>query len=137
MADTNLSDDDVKLVRFVLLTVKREDERILESGDILVTENLDGSGFDAWIIGKYVRKYDIRQEDHKYLRVYFEVLERYSKEPFRHEQKQVRVLEEIRDAIRDKGERPVVVHTQAPPPPAGAAGATGATGTVGTAGTTP
>jgi hypothetical protein len=39
------------------------------------------------------------EEDKKYLRVYYEVLERYPREKFRHEEQQIRVLEQIRDRI--------------------------------------
>ena len=38
-------------------------------------------------------------EDKKYLRVYFEVLERYQREKFRYEEEQIDVLREIRDCI--------------------------------------
>jgi hypothetical protein len=38
-------------------------------------------------------------EDKKYLRVYFEVLERYPREKFKFEEQQIKVLEEIRDEV--------------------------------------
>jgi hypothetical protein len=38
-------------------------------------------------------------EDKKYLRVYYEVLERYPREKFKYEEQQIRVLEEIRDKL--------------------------------------
>jgi hypothetical protein len=42
------------------------------------------------------------EEDKKYLRVYFEVLDRYVREDFRYEEDQIDVLKEIRDALRKK-----------------------------------
>ena len=39
------------------------------------------------------------EKDKKYLRVYFEVLARYDRECFRYEERQIEVLEEIRDRI--------------------------------------
>jgi hypothetical protein len=42
------------------------------------------------------------EEDKKYLRVYYEVLERYKREKFRYEEDQIDVLREIRDAIAEK-----------------------------------
>jgi hypothetical protein len=48
----------------------------------------------------------IDEEDKKYLRVYYEVLDRYPREKFKHEEQQIKVLEEIRAAIgkaRDGG----------------------------------
>jgi len=38
-------------------------------------------------------------EDKKYLRVYYEVLERYPREKFKYEEQQIRVLEEIRNKL--------------------------------------
>lgn len=116
MADKNLSDDNLKLVRYILLLIKREHECILSSGYELVDDDTDDSGFNARIIAEYVRGHRLEEDDRKYLRVSYEVLERYAKQPFRHEQKQVAVLEQIRDAIREKNARPpVTVYTPAPP----------------------
>jgi hypothetical protein len=42
------------------------------------------------------------EQDKKYLRVYYEVLDRYPREKFKHEEQQIRVLEEIRDRLPDK-----------------------------------
>jgi len=42
---------------------------------------------------------ELDEEDKKYLRVYFEVLERYPRERFRYEERQIEVLEQIRDKI--------------------------------------
>ena len=40
------------------------------------------------------------EEDKKYLRVYFEVLDRYDREEFKYHERQIEVLEEIRDRIK-------------------------------------
>ena len=40
------------------------------------------------------------EQDKKYLRVYYEVLDRYPREKFKHEEQQIRVLEEIRDSLK-------------------------------------
>jgi len=63
-----------------------------------------------WIDKSYAQEYwtdsekggylsGIPHEDKKYLRVYFEVLERYPREKFKYEEQQIRVLEEIRDKL--------------------------------------
>jgi hypothetical protein len=39
------------------------------------------------------------EDDKKYLRIYYEVLERYPRERFRYEERQIEVLEQIRDKI--------------------------------------
>ena len=54
--------------------------------------------------GSYKYKRDgkligLPEDDKKYLRVYFEVLDRYVREEFRYEEDQIDVLKEIRDAI--------------------------------------
>jgi len=41
-------------------------------------------------------------EDKKYLRVYYEVLERYPREKFKYEEQQIRILEDIRDSLAIK-----------------------------------
>src|SRR5262249_61980068 len=43
-------------------------------------------------------------DDKKYLRVYYEVLERYPREKFKYEEQQIRVLEEIRDRVASQGD---------------------------------
>jgi hypothetical protein len=40
------------------------------------------------------------EHDKKYLRVYYEVLDRYPREKFKHEEQQIRVLEQIRDQLK-------------------------------------
>lgn len=47
-----------------------------------------------WVIHK------LPEDDKKYLRVYFEVLERYDREEFKYHERQIEVLEEIRDRIK-------------------------------------
>ena len=42
------------------------------------------------------------EDDKKYLRVYYEVLDRYPREKFKHEEQQIRVLEQIRDNLQPK-----------------------------------
>ena len=68
---------------------------------------------DKWLKyhgGKYVKEVDINgvktlvlkelpHDDKKYLRVYYEVLDRYPRERFKYEERQIEVLEEIRDNL--------------------------------------
>jgi len=42
---------------------------------------------------------DLPHEDKKYLRLFFEVLERFPREDFKHEERQIEVLEQIRDRL--------------------------------------
>jgi hypothetical protein len=51
--------------------------------------------FDGYLTG-------FPPDDKKYLRVFYQVLERYPREKFRHDERQIEVLEEIRDRIPSK-----------------------------------
>ena len=42
----------------------------------------------------------LKEDDKKYLRVFFEVLQRYPREKFKYEERQIEVLEEIRNKIK-------------------------------------
>ncbi len=48
--------------------------------------------FDGYLTG-------FPHEDKKYLRVFYEVLERFPREKFRHDERQIEVLEDIRDRM--------------------------------------
>ena len=131
--DKDLHDDMLKLVRYKVLFVRREYEYAFPEQEDLVSDNMDGSAFTAWKIAEFIqdlhrqttrvplkwkdKNYPPREfikdgylngiphEDKKYLRVYFEVLERYPREKFKYEEQQIKVLEEIRDQLggSDKG----------------------------------
>jgi hypothetical protein len=61
-----------------------------KGGKLLATYN-DSKG--KWYITAFP------EDDKKYLRVFFEVLDRYDREKFKYEERQIEVLEEIRDKI--------------------------------------
>ena len=42
---------------------------------------------------------ELPEDDKKYLRVYYEVLQRFPREEFKYQQRQIEVLEEIRDRM--------------------------------------
>jgi hypothetical protein len=132
--DKDLRDDMLKLVRYKVLFVKREYEHAFPEREDLVSENMDGAAFTAWKVAEFIqelqqeglrvsekwRKYgggryveqvdghlvlrELPHEDKKYLRVFYEVLDRYPREKFKHEEQQIRVLEEIRDTLRDNSD---------------------------------
>ncbi len=135
--DTNLNDDLLKLVRFKILFVKRDYEHAFPEQEELVWDNLDGTAFTAWKIAEFIQRLGknetpvpdkwfhkrypgdhyvkngylagFPEEDKKYLRVYYEVLDRYHREKFRYEEQQVDVLREIRDRMPERpsgGDRP-------------------------------
>ena len=124
--DKDLHDDMLKLVRYKVLFVRREYEVAFPEKEDLVPDNMDGAAFTAWKIAEFIqdvekklvrapqkwvdKKYPremkagdfldtIPHEDKKYLRVYYEVLERYPREKFKYEEQQIKVLEDIRDKL--------------------------------------
>ncbi len=99
--DTNLQDDMLKLVRYKILSVERENERVLHDGEALVHDNMDGTDFAAWKIAEFIQTQqpDLRHSEKKYLRVYYEILKRYPREKFKFEEKQIEVLREIKDCL--------------------------------------
>jgi len=134
MRDKDLSDDQLKLVRYKVLFVKRDYETAFPEKEELVPDNMTGDAFCAWKVAEFIqrlsdkktyipsdwRKGDkpkypeeakytehtkdgwvllgLPERDKKYLRVFFEVLERYVREE--DEDTEVDVLREIRDEIK-------------------------------------
>ena len=101
MADKNLSDDMIKLVEYSILTIDRGEERLL-TGDRpklkLVKRNTTGEAFASWVISEELD--DPKDgEQNEYLRVYYNVLDRWPKQDLEFEEKQLDYLEGIRDAL--------------------------------------
>jgi hypothetical protein len=93
----------------------------------IVSENMDGTAFTAWKVAEFMQALErgetevprrwreknypsgdctsdgklkkLPEDDKKYLRVYYEVLDRYPREKFKYEENQIRVLEQIRDKM--------------------------------------
>lgn len=78
MPDTDLSDAKLKLARYTLLTVKPGAEEILDRGSLLLRGRSDPSGLHARIVRGYLQEHDLPAGDEDFLRVYFDVLSRYT-----------------------------------------------------------
>jgi hypothetical protein len=126
--DTNMSDDMVKLVRFTIVTIKRDDEHVLGEGkgpddedspappryriargEKIVTENMTDDSFSAWVISEYFQKdhhEPVDADDKKYLRVYHEVLKRWAKQDRKFEKNQLESLAGIEDALKKIAAKP-------------------------------
>lgn len=132
--DKDLRDDLLKLVRYKILFVKREYEHAFREQEELIAENIDATTFATWKVAEFVQrlangdtkipakwaarnyppdepKYRIGdtlkglpEEDKKYLRVFYEVVERYPREKFKFEEQQIEVLQQIRDTIKSEAE---------------------------------
>ena len=128
--DRDLQDNMLKLVQYRILFVKREYEHVFGEAEEMVHDNMDGTAFVGWKIAEFMQKLrdnlidvpkawaakrypgaecvkngklvDLPADDKKYLRVYFEVQERYAREKFRFEETQVDVLREIAQRLQRK-----------------------------------
>jgi hypothetical protein len=127
MSDTDLSGKNtLKLVRYKILFIKRDYETAFPEVEELVADSMDDNAYTAWKVAEFIQrlgkhktlvptkwgqKYPPKEyrngdillgfpeEDKKYLRVYFEVLARYDREEFKYHERQIEVLEEIRDKL--------------------------------------
>ena len=114
-AQTNLDDDMVKLVAYTIVSLKRDKEKVMEEGEgtILVKDRMTSKTFTAWIIGKYFQeKKDVLNKEYsgedkedelkallKYLRVHYVVSYRWPRQPLEYEEREIAVLEGIRNKI--------------------------------------
>lgn len=100
--DTNLSDDMVKLVRYSVVSIKRDDEKPLLVGkEKVFDDNLDGEAFTTWVTSEVANAHGLSAEDRKYLRVSYEVLGRWPKQDRKYEQRQLEKLKGIQEAIEN------------------------------------
>ena len=129
MADQNLRDDMLKLVQYHILFLKRGYEHAFPEQDELVADNLDAGSYMGWKIAAFIQQlreqrhttvparwkqyppHDPRyrdgntlvgfpEADKKYLRVSYQVLDRWPRQAFKFEEKQISVLEQIRDQLQ-------------------------------------
>ena len=133
MPDTNLSDDLLKLIRYKILFIKRDYEYAFPEKEELVFDNMTDSAFTAWKVAEFIQSLDtievpekwlkkvppypsgrkiingkevihtLDETDKKFLRVYFEVLQRYAREKLAYEEDQLDALRGIITAIEKHG----------------------------------
>jgi hypothetical protein len=129
--DTDLSDDMLKLVRYKVLFVKRGYEVAFPEKEEFVSDNVSDTTFIGWKLAEFTQHLDeievprtwrekeypkpvggngpdgmihsLPEEDKKYLRVFYEVMARYTRNKLNHRKRELDVLEGIRNAIRDLG----------------------------------
>jgi len=139
MTDTNLNNDQVKLVEYSIVSIERDRERKLYETEKIVVDNMTGEAFATWVIAEFVQEqpHRVTHQEKKYLRVYYNVLDSWARESLHFESKQLDALEGIRRAIvqccadprfvaRLTGraeERPPAAPPRPAPPPAVAAAA--------------
>jgi hypothetical protein len=126
MPDMDLSDDLLKLVRYKILFVKRNYECAFGEVEEILHDHLTESDFKGWKLAEFAetvpslqsthlpskwRKYlcenggCLRHEDRKYLRVYFEVLDRFPREELRYEEQTLDRLQGIEYQLKRIGSK--------------------------------
>ncbi len=134
MPDTNLNDDMLKLVRYKILFVKRDYEHAFGEVEELVKENTTATAYAGWKIAEFIQHLDERNTplpkkwkekdypseakhksgdwllglpdgDKKYLRVFFEVLDRYVREKLEYEEDHLSILRSQSKALQDIRDR--------------------------------
>jgi len=130
MRDTDLSDHTMlKLVRYKILFIKRKFEVAFQEREELIADDMTEPSYCTWKIAEFIQDLAERktkipsqwgekyppcekqyregnillgfpESDKKFLRVYFEVLDRYQREKLHKDERQIEVLEEIRDRLR-------------------------------------
>jgi len=125
--DIDLNDDMNKLVRYSVICVDRDNEVVLESlRETLVHDRMDERGFTAWKVAEFSNRMvnekveappewltkppvgvvisgtklkALGPEQNKFLRVSFQVVDRFPRERFWYEEKQISALERIAQAV--------------------------------------
>jgi hypothetical protein len=108
----NLDDETVKLVAYTIVSVKRDEEKVMpQSGDsIVITERMSEQTFIAFVIARYMQSDYYRNlppgeklapQDQKYLRVDYTVAHRWPLQPREFEQRQIETLQEIKVALEE------------------------------------
>jgi len=118
--------DQLRLVRFKVLFLKRDLEVAFPEQEELVVEEIPKEGFISWKIAEFIQQMargEVRQpgkwkdknyppdvkggnvmslpdKDKRFLRIYCQVLDTYERERMNYERDQIDVLKEIRDAIK-------------------------------------
>jgi hypothetical protein len=112
---TDLTDDNVKLVAYTIVSLKRDKERIMEGGkdSMIVIDNLTDEAFVGSILAKYLQqsvpdpanpgktilRSQLYKKELKYLRVYYVVSHRWPREPIKFEEREIDVLQGIRNNL--------------------------------------
>ena len=103
MADNSLSNDQVKVVQYTILSIKPDDEHALKGFEAgpktrVVTDNMTGEDFTSWVISEYFGDPGheaIPDDDRKYVRVSYAVTSSFAPEDANYPKEQIAVLKEI------------------------------------------
>lgn len=102
-----LRDSEVKLIGYFIVSVRPGRERLLPKGTdtIVITDNMSDEAFTGYVVARYFQSVGFRElsldertdveADRRYLRVHFNVVRRWPREPRKYDERQIAVLEEI------------------------------------------
>lgn len=103
MYDTNLHDDLVKLVEFTIVSIQRDEEKILQpTQQFLETDDLTDDAFSNARVAEWVRDNtaEAKKVDLESVRVSYRVLNRWPKQDLRKDERTVNALEKIAEKIK-------------------------------------
>lgn len=103
MRNTDLMNDNVKLVQYTIVSVVRGNEGILTQGEQIVADAITDDGFISYVVAEYVQKYNITPLEAQNLRVYFSVLDSWPKASLHYEEKQLEILSQIAGGVNPGG----------------------------------
>ena len=89
--NTNL----IKLIRYVVVTIVRGDEHVVDAGLKIATEAMTSEAFVAWVVSELGGRPAHPLDADQYLRVNYRVLESWPKQDLNYEEKQLRLLNGI------------------------------------------
>lgn len=95
----DLNNDLIKLIRYVVVTIVRGDEQVVESGLKIATEAMTSEAFVAWVVSELGGRPAYPLDADQYLRVTYRVLESWPKQDLNYEEKQLRLLHGIERCI--------------------------------------
>src|SRR5689334_8504251 len=99
MGNQDLNDNNIKLVKYTIVCIDRKHERVLHTDERIVIDPMSHAAFASWMIAEYLQSEPISDEEKKYLRVSFDVLDSWPREAFTYKERQIEVLEQIRDKL--------------------------------------
>jgi hypothetical protein len=99
MGNKDLNNNNIKLVKYTIVCIDRKHERVLRADERIVIDPMSHAAFASWMIADYLQSEHISDEEKKYLRVSFDVLDSWPREAFTYKERQIEVLEQIRDEL--------------------------------------
>jgi hypothetical protein len=106
-----LADSEVKLIAYFIVSVRPGHERLLPKGadTIVITDNMSDETFTGYVVARYYQSSAFTElgsdeqaqaiADRKYLRVHFNVVRRWPREPRKYDERQIAVLDDIGRAL--------------------------------------